>query len=406
MSISIMLVISTFAIVMFSSSTIADPELENINVIINPSDDAYIIEKAPYNNTGDLSSLVVRNGVGGYLPANASGWTWDSLVRFNLSSIPSNAVVSSATLNLYYYNTWDNDPTGRVLSLVRLTDGWSEDSVTWASQPGEVGNASSFCVVPGNFSWMSWDVTGDVQGMVGQYLSNYGWKVSDDIDFGMVDIPIVCFYSKDGNNSGYLPYLEIDYELNGSGSGGGGGPASYPVEPEENEEEQTPPAPQPSSGGGSSGGGGCASPSNRITKIQIQIKTGSKITSLVEIEDNFVLYFEISDNLKIEEIDKSSIVINDQLTLTKDSVDIVDCDNDGIYELKIKIQEHQINSAVKDNEETNIKISGKLNSNTNFEGSQKVKIDVVTKEDIQEVQKEIMHRISLIKEFLQNYLMK
>ena len=54
---------------------------------------------------------------------------------------------------------------------------------------------------------MTWDVTNDIQSFVKGQYSNYGWKVLDENYWGMYNIPIMYFYSKEASQ--YNPYLKI-----------------------------------------------------------------------------------------------------------------------------------------------------------------------------------------------------
>ena len=97
------------------------------------------------SNTGSVSDT----NDGDCPSFEAVAWTWTgdpgvirSLIEFDLSSIPSNAVIMDVRLSLY------NDPTssecgGQSLSLSgpnvavlqRVTSLWGESTVTWNNQP-------------------------------------------------------------------------------------------------------------------------------------------------------------------------------------------------------------------------------------------------------------------------------
>ncbi|HEX8380634.1 MAG TPA: DNRLRE domain-containing protein [Allosphingosinicella sp.] len=61
-----------------------------------------------------------------------------SLYQFSLASIPSNQRVVSATLRL-----WVTDADNSVVSLYRVTQSWSEGSLTWANSGGVSHNATA-----------------------------------------------------------------------------------------------------------------------------------------------------------------------------------------------------------------------------------------------------------------------
>jgi hypothetical protein len=78
---------------------------------------------------------------------NAIAWTNNgyssnvrSLIQFDLSSIPANAVINSATLSLYFNPTSEEGkhvrlPGSNASYLERITSSWSESTVTWNNQP-------------------------------------------------------------------------------------------------------------------------------------------------------------------------------------------------------------------------------------------------------------------------------
>jgi uncharacterized protein (TIGR02145 family) len=180
-------------------------------IIFNPSDDAVIHQNNPdYNDGADLK-LTVRNKYGGTDPYF---WERDALVNFNISSIPPGSQVLSASLHMYYYYYWDNDPGGRTLTCHKITQEWNEETVTFNNQPTWVTQATSDAIVPDSpGSWMTWDVTTDVQDVVANQGSvNHGWKVMDEVPWGGAGIPITYFYTKEFGS--LIPYLEVTFNYN------------------------------------------------------------------------------------------------------------------------------------------------------------------------------------------------
>ena len=91
-----------------------------------PSDDTYINAIQPDTNFGTDTLFQVWANSGG----NRRG-----LLRFDLSSIPTDAIITSATLYIY---TSDSS-TGVVTSVYRVTSPWSETTATWNSPWSIVG---------------------------------------------------------------------------------------------------------------------------------------------------------------------------------------------------------------------------------------------------------------------------
>jgi hypothetical protein len=90
---------------------------------LNPSADASINSATPTTNAGTGSQLTIgeRN--------DESSAVRRSLLKFDLSGIPVNAVVSDAMLRLYV--TADRSSNARTFRVYRLKRAWVEDQVTW-----------------------------------------------------------------------------------------------------------------------------------------------------------------------------------------------------------------------------------------------------------------------------------
>jgi hypothetical protein len=84
-----------------------------------------------FGNIQEFSAIATTNG--GSSNARA-------LIRFDLSNIPEGAVITSATLSLYYANSPSNGDHryqwgSNSCKLQRVTSPWDEQTVTWATQP-------------------------------------------------------------------------------------------------------------------------------------------------------------------------------------------------------------------------------------------------------------------------------
>jgi hypothetical protein len=85
-----------------------------------PSDDAYIKANSATSNFGSLPNIEVRPD---------KDESWRGLIRFDLSSIPSDSVVTQAMLFLYE----KDEKLDQVTYIYRVTSSWDETSVTWSS---------------------------------------------------------------------------------------------------------------------------------------------------------------------------------------------------------------------------------------------------------------------------------
>ena len=191
---------------MISLSSFVNAVLQK-TVELYPTDDAKVDEFFPFNNYKASKSLEVRNGIGLF----GGGWEIDSLLKFNLSSIPKNATILSAELKLYYYKWKDTDPAGREPSLYEIISDWSEDDVTWNNKPDYATEKIASATVPSSEGkWMTWDVRDSVEEILNG-KEWYGWVIKDDEAWGSTSIPYIFFYSKENANN--KPYLSITYEI-------------------------------------------------------------------------------------------------------------------------------------------------------------------------------------------------
>ena len=135
-------------------------------------EDAEIWDQAPDNNYGNADETWV---------SSAATDTTRSLLRFNLNSIPAGAKILAATLSLQRESgSGSNEP----VTAHRITNPWSEDSVTWNRRQTGINWDSSGAdfdstviattpVGPNNQRY-EWDLTSLVQSWVDGSHPNYG----------------------------------------------------------------------------------------------------------------------------------------------------------------------------------------------------------------------------------------
>jgi len=151
----------------------------------------------------------------------AAYWTWSatpgilrSLIRFDLSSIPTTATITSAKLSLYYNPT--SASAGQAGSnasfLQRVTSTWDENTVTWNTQPtvttsGEAALAQS---TTSNQNYPDINVKSMVKYMVGHPSKNYGFmlRLQDETTL----YSSMKFASSDYTDASLHPKLVITYD--------------------------------------------------------------------------------------------------------------------------------------------------------------------------------------------------
>ncbi|XZF14881.1 DNRLRE domain-containing protein [Chitinophagaceae bacterium MMS25-I14] len=171
-----------------------------------------------------------------------SAWTWmaagcntglvRSVIRFDdLSSIPTNATITSAHLKLYGIppdpNTWGNNyfpgtplPNVNTGTLYQLDDAqplWYQNSVTWndflAPKPG--APTTSIPYTTSQWNWdVALDVTAQVQDMVSTPSHNHGFlmKLDNEVHYRGVN-----FATSDNADPSLWPELEVTYQVCNAG---------------------------------------------------------------------------------------------------------------------------------------------------------------------------------------------
>ena len=180
---------------------------------IQPSaKDNYLAQAAATTNYGTTTDLRLRS----YNAANQR-----CILEFSLASLPAGAVITSATLELYYYLLLGTDPVGRTYWAYRLTrTDWVEiescwdyykGTTVWTAAGGDyTTDDGASTAVPASYGWMSWNVLAQTQ-----YAQTNSITVEFLVRDGTEDNATIYgakFYSKDYTDDPTLcPKLVIEY---------------------------------------------------------------------------------------------------------------------------------------------------------------------------------------------------
>jgi len=170
--------------------------------------DNYFYANDPDRNRGTSELLRVT----GY--ADYAGEMQRSIVKFDVSSIPSGTVITNATLWLYSFNPVQVKGSTGFYGAYRLTQDWNELTSTWnvpwttsggdfEGVPDATAPKQSATAAP---CWYSFDVTARVQGWINAPSGNYGWliKCTDEMLHNQDE-----FYALDTANASYRPKLVV-----------------------------------------------------------------------------------------------------------------------------------------------------------------------------------------------------
>ncbi len=166
--------------------------------------DAGILQGRAGTNFGSTTDMLA--GYDDYL--NPDGQIARSLVKFNLSAIPTGTSINNATLYLYYVEYYDYPNYSRTITTYRIGSSWSEGSVTWNTQPaiGESYGSSSI-IANSSWGWVSFDVTNLVRAWVNGSQTNNGIMLRGP-EWSGADSSWRGFSTREG---GIVPYLSIAY---------------------------------------------------------------------------------------------------------------------------------------------------------------------------------------------------
>ncbi|MEO5572051.1 MAG: DNRLRE domain-containing protein [Bacteroidia bacterium] len=152
---------------------------------------------------------------------NAIAWTNSgsssnirSLLQFNLSSIPANALVTNAVLSLYFNpSSSEGTHSGTNTALLqRVTSSWGELTVTWDTQP--TTTAVNQVTLPSSSTatqdYPAINVTAMVQEMVTNPSSNFGFMLRQQTE---TVFRKMIFASSDYLTAALRPKLVVTYTL-------------------------------------------------------------------------------------------------------------------------------------------------------------------------------------------------
>ncbi|MGH8496719.1 MAG: DNRLRE domain-containing protein [Gammaproteobacteria bacterium] len=161
-----------------------------------------------------------NHGSDNVLKVNRDGADDQSLLRFDLSGVPVDAPVASATLRLYV-NIANND----TVRVRRVTDAWNEGTATWDNAAGDRdGNVEHAAFVPAATGYVSIDLTALARQWVSGKVPNHGIM----LEMLQSNDGASEYHSREDGNSALRPRLDIAsrpnayYDVSAVGTGPGG----------------------------------------------------------------------------------------------------------------------------------------------------------------------------------------
>lgn len=186
----------------------------SLALTIYPSDDAFVSSDAPDNTScrklypeGELYSDIWDLWVGReWISALSLMRVNRSYLKFDLSSIPNGAQITSARLKLYRVGlALQTETTGApMVQCYVANDDWDENTITWNLQPSVGEYLDSYENIA---FWNTWDVTNYVQKeLLGDKVASFMLRAEDESTH---ETSCAIFPSKEYD--GYDPRLEVTY---------------------------------------------------------------------------------------------------------------------------------------------------------------------------------------------------
>ncbi|GMX61890.1 hypothetical protein Elgi_16940 [Paenibacillus elgii] len=135
-----------------------------------------------------------------------------TLIQFDLSSIPQNAIVTKATMYLKQFQSWYPPNRSYTTMVHRITEPWDEYTVTWNRQPNHDGNYIHQNVSHSSDMWQNWDITEYAKNWVTGAYPNYGVKILGREGVSSNGTPHLLFWSSDHTDATAVPKLVISFD--------------------------------------------------------------------------------------------------------------------------------------------------------------------------------------------------
>lgn len=172
-------------------------------VTLYPVADAYVRQTLPTTNYGSETALDVQNWDDAEFPDDRR-----SYVGFDLSGIPSNAIITSAGFKAYLHEA--QGLSSVYVELRRVTSAWAYNTVTWNNQPSSTAYAGIYVgTQAGTYGW-------NVTSLVHNYWRGRSFGTSPNFGLELQGSGSGSFYLRrfySANATSNRPYLVVSYQV-------------------------------------------------------------------------------------------------------------------------------------------------------------------------------------------------
>lgn len=163
-----------------------------------------------FGSQGALEVFHKLNGSGN----NASSIASRSYIQYDISNIPSDAIIVSAKLKLKPIQVSNNADHSIFIERVARNATWKEGTITWNNQP-EVVTTDRLAFTnneTSNTNLQEFEVTNHIQQMVYNSGYNNGWRISLQNETGTTNYGM-AYSSSDVSQANKRPELTVEYIL-------------------------------------------------------------------------------------------------------------------------------------------------------------------------------------------------
>ncbi len=185
--------------------TVSFSQVQNVVIV---STKCTVANDLSVNDTGGANSNLATAGRF-YVPLLGGFWVTNrTYVEYDLSGIPSNAIITSANLKIYVEST-----TGAPnIYAGRIEQSWQESTLSWNNKPSHsTTNIITSSSMTGTY-WLTFNVKDHVQKMVANVYPNNGWVLYHNNETETV-AKNRTFRSDDHVDVNSRPKLEVSYYI-------------------------------------------------------------------------------------------------------------------------------------------------------------------------------------------------
>jgi len=164
--------------------------------------DSFVRDTLPSSNFGNDPQLFVVD--------YSSPSTARTYIEFDLSTIPSNAVIVDANLELFYY-VFDHSNQPEV-GVYQVAYSWNEMTINWSNQPAfSTASEDVRPLGPATNEFVNWNIKNLVQRWVNSTAVNHGVVLKATSELGTSARLFAKFRSSDWGNASERPRLIVSY---------------------------------------------------------------------------------------------------------------------------------------------------------------------------------------------------